>query len=383
MTRFTTCRSLTLAAAALSLLLPACGGKADPTAKAAGARATSTTAPGGDRSLQLRKAWWWAAPPPASAGMPAADDDGIALTAGHEEMFLLDGAGAVRWKADLVGLRDVPPALTPDEVLAATDDGVVAYDRATGKRRWEANLGERANTPLVQAGRAVVTTWEGSLVSLDLADGRVVWRTRLGGDALGPAAGAPGASTVVASFDSGAAAGVVAVDAGSGRLRWNVPVPAGAVSAPAVVPDAGMVVLVAADVAAHGLSLDDGSERWRQPLEGAGSPEVPPLAAGGGTVLVAHRLGGMALLDARTGSMRWYASSDTVAVRGSPAGPGPAGWFALPLHDGTVLFAGPDRPVEQKEPPALVTGVAIGPRGLLLIGTGQGDENGLLAVTGW
>ena len=110
---------------------------------------------------------------------------------------------------------------------------------------------------------------------------------------------------------------------------------------------------------------------------------MPPLPAPDGAVLVGHRLGGMALLDARTGSLRWDASSRTVAVRGGPAGPGPNGWFVLPLHDGTVLFAGPDRPVDQKRPPALVTGVAVGPGGLLLIGTGQGDENGLLAVTGW
>jgi outer membrane protein assembly factor BamB len=315
--------------------------------------------------------------------MPAADDDAIALTTGHEQLFLLDGRGIVRWHADHVGLRDVAPALTPDAVLAATDDGLVSHDRATGRLRWESNLGERVNTPVIVPGRAVVTTWEGSLVALDLRDGTVAWRTKLGGDALGPAASDGGGTTVVASFDSGSAAGVVAVDAASGRVRWNVPVRPGAVGAPAVVPGANVVVLVASDVAAHGLSLDDGSERWRQPTEGAGSPEVQPLPGPGATVLVGHRLGGMALLDARTGGLRWYASSRTVAVRGSPAGPGPNGWFVLPLHDGTVLFAGADRPVDQKAPPALVTGVALGPGGLLLIGTGQGGENGLLAATGW
>jgi outer membrane protein assembly factor BamB len=381
MTQFRTGMVVAVSAAAVALVLPACGAKARPSATA---RTTTTAVGRADRALGLRKAWWWTAPPPGSAGMPAADGDGIALTTGHEQLFLLDGAGAVRWHADRVGLRDVAPALTSDAVLAATDDGLASYDRATGKRRWEASLGERANTPVIVPGKAVVTTWEGSLVAFDLADGSVRWRTKLGGDALGPAATvAAGGGVVVASFDSGAKAGVVAVDAGSGRVRWNVPVPAGAVSAPAVVPAANMVVLVAADVAAHGLSLDDGSERWRQPTEGAGSPEVPPLAAPGGDVLVGHRLGGMALLDARTGSERWRASSRTVAVRGSPAGPGPNGWFVLPLHDGTVLFAGPDRSVEQKEPPGLVTGVAAGPGGALLIGTGQGDENGLLAVTGW
>jgi outer membrane protein assembly factor BamB len=316
--------------------------------------------------------------------MPVADGEGIALTAGREELFLLDAGGAVRWRAERVGLRDVAPALTDELVVAATDDGVVAYDRATGRQRWETALGgERANTPVVVGAKAVVTTWEGSLVAIDLSDGVISWRTMLGGAALGPASSSPEAgTTAVATFDSEGVAGAVAVDAVSGRQQWSVSLPAGGVSAPAIVSAANTVVVVAADAAAHGLSLDDGSERWRRAIEGAGSPEVPPLPLPDGTVLVGHRRGGMALIDARDGTVRWDASSNSAAVRGGPAGPGPHGWFSMPLHNGTVLFAGPDD-VEQQHAPALATGVAVGPGGLLLLSTGQGDDNGLFALTGW
>jgi outer membrane protein assembly factor BamB len=141
--------------------------------------------------------------------------------------------------------------------------------------------------------------------------------------------------------------------------------------------------VVAGDISAHGLAVADGSSRWRQRLEGSGSPEVPPLPLGDGTVVVAHRQGGMVQLVARDGSVRWEASSDSAAVRGGPAGPGPNGWFAMPLDDGTVLLAGPDRDAELRDPPGFAAGVAAGPGGLLLVARTQGHDNGLDATSGW
>jgi outer membrane protein assembly factor BamB len=140
---------------------------------------------------------------------------------------------------------------------------------------------------------------------------------------------------------------------------------------------------MAADLAAHGLALDTGTELWRVDLEGAGSPEVPPLAVAGGTVLVAHRLGGMALIHAGDGSVSWRVSSDGAAIQGGPTGPGPEGRFALPLDDGRVLVAGPGRATSMVDPPGRVAGVATGPDGTLLVAGREADDNGLTASTGW
>ncbi|MFN2505547.1 MAG: PQQ-binding-like beta-propeller repeat protein [Acidimicrobiales bacterium] len=371
----------------LTMTLAGCGNGGRSAVGRSGTKVAEASRP------SLQQEWAWAPPPPASAGMPAADATGVALTAGRHTVVLLDDSGAVRWSAERIGVRDVAPLLAPEVVVVAADDGVIAYDRDSGRLRWEAALGERANTPVMAGGAAVVTTWEGSLIALDQGDGSVRWRTRLGGDALGPAAAAE--AVVVATFDSGEAAGVVAVDAATGRHRWSTELPPGGVSAPAVVvvgegdgggrgggPEA-VTVTVAGDAAARGLSLDAGAERWRQPVEGAGSPEVAPLALGG-TVLVPDRQGALALLDARTGSERWTASSGEASVRGGPAGPGPGGWFALPLDDGRLLMAGADREPAVLEPPdGLVAGVARGPGGVLLIASGQGRANALTASYGW
>ena len=360
---------------AAGVLLVACGARSS-----GGGRVQPSKGPVPE-VLDLQEAWVWTAPAPGSVGMPAADPAAVAVTHGRQHLVLLDGAGKVRWQADRIGLRDVAPLLTADLVVAATDDGVAAYDRDGGRLRWEARLGERANTPVVSGGRVVVTTWEGSLVALELGDGKVAWRAKLGGDALGPAAAA--GSTVVATFDTGRVAGAVAVDAATGRQRWAVSLVAGGVSAPAIAPGAGVVLAVAGDVAVHGLSLADGSERWRREVEGAGSPEVPPLPLPDGTVLAAHRQGGVVLFDPGDGAVRWQASSDGAAVRGGPAGPGPGGWFALPLDDGRLFLAWGEAVTDLRDPPGLVSGVAAGPGGSLLVATGQGKANSLTAVTGW
>ena len=331
---------------------------------------------------ELEPTWTWVPPPAASPGMPAADGNDVALTAGRMRLVMLDRTGTLRWEAYRQGLRSVGPVFSDDLVLAATEDGLSAFDRRSGRPRWEARLDERTNTPAVVDGTAIVTTWDGSMAGIDLRDGRIRWRAALGGNSLGPPAGAGKVAT--ATFATQVVAGAVAVDAATGRQRWKVSLPAGGTSAPAVV-DAGagkVVVMVAADLAAHALSLEDGSERWRRELDGAGSPEVPPLALPGAKVLVAHRLGGMAMLDARDGTQEWTAQSDAAAVYGGPAGPGPNGWFAMPLYDGSLMLAKAGA-TEFRDPDGRVTGVALGPDNTLLVGTAQGSDAGLLAASGW
>jgi len=141
--------------------------------------------------------------------------------------------------------------------------------------------------------------------------------------------------------------------------------------------------MVAGDLAAHALALTGGQERWRTPVDGAGSPEVPPLAVDDRSVLVAHRLGGLDLLDAGTGSRSWRVATDGAAVRGGPA-VGPAGSYAFPLDDGRVLLAGPNRRTELLQPPdGRVSGVATGPGGLLVSTTREAVVNRVEAGTAW
>lgn len=331
---------------------------------------------------ELRAVWHWDAPPPAYVGMPAADATGVAFTSGLSRLILLDGAGHAEWIAQHPHLRDVAPRLTPDLVVAATERGLAGFQRSSGVLVWSVDADERANTPVVADGVLIASTWEGSLFGVDPGTGAIRWRSPLPGPSFGPAAS--DGRVAVASWvaEDHSAAGVVAVEVTTGQPRWAVPLAPGGVSAPGVNAAAGQVVVVSGDVAAHGLDLHNGTEVWRADLEGAGSPEVPPLAVPGGDVLVGHRLGGMVRLDSQ-GRPTWQVSSTGAAVRGGPAGPSPGGRFALPLDDGRLLVAGPGAPTAIVDPPGRVSGVATGPDGMLLVATREAQANGVTASAGW
>lgn len=357
------------------------GGSAAGHPPPVGAPAGPADVSGGADTTPKGVAWNWAAPSPASTGMPAADDREVAFTWGHEHLVLLDAHGRVRWDAPRLGLRDVAPRLTADLVLAATDDGMAAFRRADGSKAWDSALAARANTPVVVGGLAVTSTWEGQLVGLSVADGRVAWRAPLPGGSVAPPASNGSAVAVTWQRADSSAAGVLAVDGATGRRLWSLPVEPGGVGGPAITAD-GAVVFVGGDLFAHAVGVVDGRERWRTELRGAGSPEVPPVAAGAGAVLVAHRLGGLDLLDSASGRRLWQVATDGIAVRGGPV-VGPEGSFAFPLDDGRLVLAGPNRETEFRQAPNRISGLVAGPRRLLVAGTRGATVNTVTATEDW
>ena len=225
----------------------------------------------------------------------------------------------------------------------------MAVDRATGRRpvghaRWGSGPTGRCRR---RPGGGVHLG--GVVIAFDLADGRVAWRTALPGPAIGPPA-TDGAAVAV-TWESMPA---------TRRGRWRSTAPTGASggrcpssrAASAARPsspsarrpgrgpgptDGSVVVVVAGDIAAHGLDLADGYRAVAHRHRRAGSPEVPPLPLGDGEVLVAHRLAGLVLLDAghrrrpvgrhRPGAWRCGAGRrGTVPTDPSPSPSTTAGW---------------------------------------------------------
>jgi outer membrane protein assembly factor BamB len=326
--------------------------------------------------------WRWHAPRPASVGMPAADDVGAAATYGHTSLVLFGPDGVVRWEAHRLGVREEASLLTPELVVVPADDGVVAVERATGRTRWDTRLGDTASTPVL-AGRLVLTCVSGgALVAVDVDTGAVAWRVTLPARAEGPPA--TDGRTAVATWDpdQGEHAGLTAVDVATGRERWTAQLRGGGVSGPGLVHADGsraMVVAVDDDLAAKAFELSSGRALWRAGLGGAGSPELPPVAMGGGGVLVADRLAGLTLLDG-AGHRVWSSPPAGAATRGGLVGPALGGRYVLPLYSGRVLLAGPGRRKQTFEPPGgLANGVALAPGGLVLVSTAQGRDNQLVA----
>jgi outer membrane protein assembly factor BamB len=270
--------------------------------------------------------------------MPAVRGSQSAITYGHSVLVVFE-RGELKWQAHLVGLRDVAPLITADEVIAATDDGVARFAATDGRLLMRAPLGDRASTPVRTGDRVVVTTWGGRLVALG------DWSIDLGGPSLG--APAAGDGVVVASTDT---AVVAASDAGAGL--WRHDFGATATSAPAVA--GGLAFVVAGDGRAHALDLRSGHERWSVAMTGAGAPEAAP-AVRRGRVAFADRLGHLAVVDARTGRRGWSADAQAAVERGGPVFVGDA--VALPLDDGR-LYVATRQGHRTLDPPGRVSGLA-------------------------
>jgi outer membrane protein assembly factor BamB len=303
--------------------------------------------------------------------MPGTDARSVAVTYGHLRLVLLDGRGRVRWETERLGLRDVAPLLRPGRLFAATDSGVAAFDRRSGRVLWDVELGDRANTPVAAAGDSLaVTTWDGRVVVLDATTGALRHTVALPGAVLGPAASA--GDTVVTTWDDGAAAGVAAVDATSGTVRWQRPVGADGVSSPAIAD--GSAIVVTGDARAIAFALDTGRSRWARPMSGAGAPEVAPFVAR--DVIVADRLGGVVAVAPGDGTERWRLEGRGAAVRGGPAAAGPL--VVMPVDDGHVVVRARGD-VTVLDPPGRVSGVAAGPDGLVVVATREARQNELVA----
>ena len=315
--------------------------------------------------------WRWAAPR-GYVGMPAADSRGVVASYAKTWLVALDPQGRPQWEARDDDLRDVAPLLVDDVVVAATENGLTAFDRADGRSRWRIDLDDRSNTPvLADASTIVTTTWDGRLIGVDLASGGMRWEVPLPDLVFGAPAAAAGIA--IATWSGG----VAAVDAATGRPRWQVDLPEGGTSSPAVAGD--VVVVIAGDAAAHAYDVATGRRRWRTEVGAEGSEEVPPVAAPDG-VVVADRLGTVAMLSAATGARTWRADGEGAAVRGGPAVVAQAkGIFvALPVDDGRLLLAGRSRH-EVIDPAGRVSGVAATGDGLIVVATREATTNGIEA----
>jgi outer membrane protein assembly factor BamB len=256
--------------------------------------------------------------------------------------------------------------------------------------RWDTILGgnvrvpdadDATSTPVLAGGTVLTCVSGGALVALDIGAGTVRWRAPLAGRCDGPPA-TDGRTAVVAwDPDHGDEAGLEAFDVATGGRRWTAPLRAGAVSAPALVgSDDGrtLAITVDHDLAAKAFDVTDGRRVWATVVGGGGSPEVPPLALGHGKTLVADRVGGLTLLDAR-GDRVWSARVKAAAVRGGPVGLVGVGVYALPLYNGKVLLAGPGHRTAMVDAAGgLVSGVAVGPGNTLLVSSAQGRDDQLV-----
>ncbi|MEF8852023.1 MAG: PQQ-binding-like beta-propeller repeat protein [Haloarculaceae archaeon] len=301
--------------------------------------------------------------PPAVAG------DTVVVADGGTLVGLRTDDGRERWTVALEGAVVGVTAGT-GWVAAATEGGVAAVRLADGTRAWHHAIdGTPSSAPAVDETTVAVGLATGDAVAVDAESGDRRWREPVAErGAVVPAvsAGRVYAVTTGDSGDSGDGPDVVAFDASSGSEQWSrtmdAPVSGGPVAAadavfvgtldtnrqatpPAEGARSGTPTPYPTDTLGYrvrvlSLAPADGSERWRETIEGtynftAGPPSMRltvasgTLLAGIGRAVVAH--------DPGSGDRRWEAALD---------GPGFAvtegvvttGTGAVSLADGSDLW---------------------------------------------
>ncbi len=217
------------------------------------------------------------------------------------------GGPRVRWRAFLGGSSKSTPAVHGDTIyVGASDGGLYALDRATGKRRWRFMTGgEVLASPLARDGMVYFGSGDGRFYALDRR-GRRRWSHDVGAPVYSSPVWARGMLLFGAND-----ARFYALDAETGRLRWVSDAPDYTVeSRPFVAGD--IVYFGAWDSYVYALNLADGSLLWK--AMGAGSrislPGVAryysPADAGpvvaGGRLFIADRMYRLTILDAATGT---------------------------------------------------------------------------------
>lgn len=324
---------------------------------------------------------------------PAALAGGAAIIGtGLEGVIIgVDGAtGAARWSRTV---RDVAGDVALGELVAAGDLVLVedqlgrlyALDGATGRGRWQRlAVSEVPGSPrgTVVVGDVVITVGPGDTVTaVGLGDGVERWSARPEGDAVFALAVGGDVALVLSGRlrvpgDPGAAV-LTALDPATGATHWTYRAAGG----PTELAVAASTAVVQVWGGMYGVTLEDGTERWRRvPFDHfsaalyadddvvlVGAPGEPlarldlesgaigarfadegrlrdSVAVADGLLFEATPDGRVVTRDAATGARRWQAEIGAPGARPAVGGglvvvPTPLGAVALNAETGTLVWA--------------------------------------------
>lgn len=157
---------------------------------------------------------------------PVATDAGVLTVTYGGRLRLLDPAtGEALWTVELGQQPPGPATVIGDLAIAATYEGAVAFDLATGAPDWT-YTSETGATQVVAAGEQLLVVEEGSLAMLDPADASEVWRAEF---AVSPTPGLLGltlpvvaGTTIYVVMSDGLEGTIVALDTATGETRWSI-----------------------------------------------------------------------------------------------------------------------------------------------------------------
>jgi outer membrane protein assembly factor BamB len=269
---------------------------------------------------------------------PVVDRGRIIVGTDDGAMLALDTwDGSEKWRYETKGAVQQSPALANGLVIFSTDaDVVVAVEKATGKWRWQYDRETpeeftlRGHAGVVVANDKVYTGFaDGFVVALTVDKGEVVWVRSLAGDKTQfvDVDATPAVANGIL-YVASAAGGLYALDAEDGTERWRQPLQ----GVGGIALDGDRIYVAAADEGLHSLDLN-GHVLWRQGMFRAGDPGAPQIR--GDYLLVNTAERGLYIVDKRNGEL--FESFDP--GQGISAEPTIDGDRLYILSNGGILYA--------------------------------------------
>lgn len=226
--------------------------------------------------------------------------DGTVYSVSHEATALDAKNGNQQWSFDFDGKADHTPVLLEDALVAVADDQVVALGRDDGSAVWSTPLPEIATgavTATPDGSLVVVPVGDNHLEAFDPENGERQWRASI---IASRKAAISGETVYATGYRADGDTGLLrAFSAADGSTLWEADLTHP--DAPPVVVDEGLVVADAGTVALHDTS--DGTRR--RALGSFGERVAVPPAVSDGTVYVAAGNGGLAAVSLDDGTETW------------------------------------------------------------------------------
>ena len=239
---------------------------------------------------------------PPNAGAPLVDGDLVHVCAGGEliSIELATGKVAQRHPAPELDLRE--GAFVDGCVVSYTEDGLEAWELATGAQRWAIER-EWDPVPLAGAENFFVTAGFGTITAFDVSNGEELWTASVDSNKdIESLVIAPDGAIIAAISES-----IVCFESGTGTVRWTTE--AGVtISGTMAVTDAGEIHLL--DHARYRrLSTADGSVTVSYDLDRKALPaakgSLGKLAVSQSHVFAMDQIGPIIAVSQQTGKIEW------------------------------------------------------------------------------
>ncbi|MFH0901367.1 MAG: PQQ-binding-like beta-propeller repeat protein, partial [Pseudomonadota bacterium] len=281
----------------------------------------------------------WRASVGATSSRPLVEGNRIYLGTDDGTLIALDSDnGRTLWRYPTKGSILQPPIVVGDTVLFSNeDDHVYALDRDSGQWRWQYDR-ETPDEFTIRGHAGVATDGEqvfcgfsdGHLVALSAQSGKVEWvRSLAGNETRFVDVDATPAIAGGALYATSVAAGIHALDASSGTELWKLPVRgAGSPS----IDDEGKIYFAAANEGLYAID-PKGRVLWRQGLRTAGDPARPVVD--GDLLFLSLSSRGLMVVDRNSGRLLQEFSPGS----GVSSEPTIHDQFVYVLSNGGVLYA--------------------------------------------